>query len=294
MATSGHDPVVIVERLGGVVHRQDLITVCGRRAVDASLTAGRLVMPRRSWIRLPEQAEDLCDARAARAVLAGRSAALHHGWQVKSPPRRTEIVVPANRGRLRTDLDVRRRDLPPAAVEDGVLTPAATVLDCALALPFDEALSVADSALRSRRVAMSDLAAAALPLSRRQRHTVARVLDAATDLAANPFESVARAIALEVPGLRVAAQGAVDRIGHGDLVDHRLRIVIECESHEFHSLPEAFRYDVRRYTRMVLAGWIVIRVVWEDVMHRPDQVRATFEAAVELALSRLGPSPGGG
>lgn len=119
-------------------------------------------------------------------------------------------------------------------------------------------------------------------------------MQAACRPVANPFESVARAIALDVPGLHLVPQGNVDGVGHGDLVDHRLRIVIECASHEFHSLPEAFRYEVRRYTRMVLAGWIVIRVVWEDVMHKPGQVRATFEAAVALALSRRGASPAGG
>jgi very-short-patch-repair endonuclease len=59
--------------------------------------------------------------------------------------------------------------------------------------------------------------------------------------------------------------------------------VVECESHEFHSQPEAFRYDVRRYTRMVLAGWIVVRLVWEDVMHKPDAVHATLVDAVRLA-----------
>jgi very-short-patch-repair endonuclease len=294
MTASGPDPVVIVERLGGVVHRQDLITVCGRRSVDAALAADRLVMPRRSWIRLPEQIEDVCNARAVRGTVAGMSAALHHNWQVKRPPARTEIVVPGNRGRLRPDLDLRRRDLPPGATMNGVLTPAATVVDCARAHPFDAALSVADSALRSGRVTRQEITTAALALSPRQRRRVARVLDAANPLAANPFESVARAIALEVPGLRVVPQGDVDGIGHGDLVDHRLRIVIECESHEFHALPEAFRYDVRRYTRMVVADWIVVRVVWEDVMHKPAQVRRTFEAAVELAHRRGATSLAGG
>lgn len=256
--------------------------------MDAAVHDGRLVMPTRSWIGLPEQQDDQYAARAARGVLGGLSAALHHRWAVKSPPGRTEVIVPANRGRLRTDLDVRRRDLPRSASAAGVLTPAATVVDCALAHPFDVALCVADSALRSGKVTPRQLALEAMTLHQRQRAPVERVLEAATHLSANPFESTARAIALGAPGLEVVPQGDVDGIGHADLVDHRLRIAIECESHEFHALPEAFRYDVRRYTRMTLAGWLVVRFVWEDVMHRPDEVHTQLVRAVEVARSRLG------
>lgn len=282
------DPADVVRRFGGVLHRQDLLRLCSRRAVDAAVGDGRLVMPSRSWVGLPDQARDLYAARAARGVVGGLSAALHHRWPVKTPPDRTEVIVPANRGRLPDDLDVRRRDLAPSAFADGVLTPAATVVDCALAHPFDVALCVADSALRSEKVTRQQLAMEALPLHPRLRTPVAHVLDAATHLSANPFESTARAIALGVPGLRVVPQGDVDGIGHADLVDHRLRIAIECDSHEFHSLPEAFRYDVRRYTRMALAGWLLVRFVWEDVMHRPDEVRTQLVRAVEVARARSG------
>lgn len=193
--------------------------------------------------------------------------------------------MPANRGRLATGH--RRATLAADATEGAVLTPAATVVDCAVAHPFDEALCVADSALRSGRVTKQAITVAAMHLQPHLRRRVARIVEAASPRAANPFESTARAIALGVPGLAVVPQGDVDGIGHGDLVDRRLRIVIECESHEFHSLPEAFRYDVRRYTRMVLRDWIVIRLVWEDVMHKPDAVSVTLQSAVLLAEHRL-------
>lgn len=279
------DPIALTRRLGGIAHRQDLVRVCGRRAVDAAVADGRLLKPGRSWITLPDLADDVRAARTARGVLGGLSAALHHGWAVKAPPGAPEILVPATRGRL--PAGHRRTKAAQERAKDGVLTPVATVIDCAVAHPFDVALCVADSALRSRRVTVDELARAALPLPPHLRRRVGRVLDAASPLAANPFESAARAIAIDVPGLNVVPQGDIDGIGHGDLVDARLRIVVECESHEFHSLPEAFRYDVRRYTRMVLADWIVIRVVWEDVMTKPELVRSTLVEAVALAERRL-------
>jgi hypothetical protein len=144
------DPVQIVTRFGGVVHRQDLISLCGRGPVDAAVAEGRLHKPGRSWIRLTDRAEDVYAARVARGVVGGLSAALHHNWAVKTPPRETEIIVPANRGQLGPGH--RRRVLAAGSARDGVLTPEATVVDCALAHDVDAALSVADSALRSRRV----------------------------------------------------------------------------------------------------------------------------------------------
>jgi very-short-patch-repair endonuclease len=61
-----------------------------------------------------------------------------------------------------------------------------------------------------------------------------------------------------------------------------LRIAVEAESLEFHALPDAFRYDVRRYTAMTRLGWLVVRFVWEDVMHRPAYVADVLADLVAL------------
>ncbi|GGO92422.1 hypothetical protein GCM10011584_28790 [Nocardioides phosphati] len=44
----------------------------------------------------------------------------------------------------------------------------------------------------------------------------------------------------------------------------------------------AFRYDCRRYTAMVRAGWRVVRFVYEDVMARQDDVREVLTDLVAL------------
>jgi hypothetical protein len=95
-------------------------------------------------------------------------------------------------------------------VVDGVTTPSRTVIDCARLLPFDEALAIADSALRSGFVTREELTeadvrgAGALAVRRVVRHADPR--------AANPFESVLRALCLEA-GLSVEPQGEVV-LGH--------------------------------------------------------------------------------
>lgn len=65
-------------------------------------------------------------------------------------------------------------------------------------------------------------------------------------------------------------------------MDRLLRLVIEAESHEFHTEKAAFRYDCRRYTAMVRAGWRVVRFVYEDVMARQDYVREVLTDLVAL------------
>jgi len=67
-----------------------------------------------------------------------------------------------------------------------------------------------------------------------------------------------------------------------DLVDVERRLVAEAESHTWHSARGALRRDCRRYTALVLRGWIVVRFAWEDVMFETEYVRACL---VQLAAA---------
>lgn len=59
---------------------------------------------------------------------------------------------------------VTYRDVSTAERRDGITSAVRTVLDCALKLPFDQALAVADSALRSGDVGRHELIQAATAL----------------------------------------------------------------------------------------------------------------------------------
>lgn len=104
--------------------------------------------------------------------------------------------------------------------------------------------------------------------------------------AANPFESGLRAIALAIPDFAAVAQCPVIGVGHADVGDAALRIALEAESFEFHALPEAFNYDVHRYTAMTRAGWLVARFTWDDVMHKERYVAGVI---ADLIALRAGP-----
>ena len=240
-----------------------------------------MVRRSRNLYVLPTADEAVVVARQVHGVVSHLSAALAWGWKVKDVPTKPVVTVPRNRHPSADGIDLRFAALGPDEIRGDRTAPVRTVLDCARSLPFDEALAVCDSALRARAVDTDSLVAAAQAGPRSGRPAALRVVRAADAEAANPFESVLRAIALGVPGLDVVAQGEVGQF-HADVVDRQLKIVAEAESFEFHALPEAFRHDIRRYTEMTRLGWLVARFVWEDVMRKPDYVHQALLDLVAL------------
>jgi very-short-patch-repair endonuclease len=218
-------------------------------------------------------------ARAAATALAGvvclRSAAAAHGWALKEQPDRPEVAVPPGR-KVGTDrragVRVHWMNLDAEDRRAGVTTPLRTVLDCARRLPFDEALAIADSALRAGTLSREDLDGVTVRGAGAGR--VRRVLRHADGRAANPFESVLRALCI-LAGLDVEPQAALD-LGtgtiHPDLVSRALRLVIEAESWTVHATRAAFTRDCARYNLLVLRGWRVLRFTWEQVMLEPAYV----------------------
>ena len=221
-------------------------------------------------------------AHARSAVLSHLSAAQHHGWKVKTPPKRAWVTVRRNRKvdkDMRAVAEVHWADLRPEEVEDGVTTPLRTVVDCARALPFDEALAVADSALRAGAVDSLQLRTAAAALKGHGSRQARRVAAQADARSANPLESVLRAIVLDIPDIVVMLQHVVAEPGAFavvDLADPGLRLILEAEGYEYHGSRDDWRKDCRRYSEIVSVRWWVLRFTYDDVMHHPERVRQTI------------------
>lgn len=279
-----------LHRIGGVATRAHLIELSSEAEFRRAVAGGAISRDSHGRYSLPIATDALRAANRLTGVVSHRSAALHWGWEVKFVPEQPDVTVRRKRHlspAQREGVAVHWADLSPAEVVQKVTTRDRTLIDCMRSLPFDEALAIADSALRHRAVTkrhLVDLADSITGPGARQARRVAR---AATHLAANPFESVLRAIALDVRGLGVEPQVVIaDDEGQGrpDLVDEVRRLVIEAESHSWHSRRGALRRDCRRYTKLVLLGWRVLRFAWEDVMFHQDYVRACLEAAVALPV----------
>ena len=281
------DLLTQISRLGGVTDRATLVRLRGRTEVDRALRDGTIVRDARGRYAAPTASRHRRAANTVVGVISHRSAAVHWGWAQKSPDGLPEVTVPRNRRvdrALRAILVPHWADLPDSDVVDGVTSPRRTLVDCMRNLPFDEALAIADSALRAGDVTHEELLAIAESTRGRGRTRIMGVAAEATPAAANPLESVLRAQVLLVPGLEGVAQHAVVTGGavelHPDVASPTLRAVFEAEGFEWHSTRRQLTSDCRRHNALALAGWLVIRFTWTQVMLQPAYVQSVLRDVV--------------
>ncbi len=288
------DVVTAVHRLGGTCTWRELRRAVPWRLIGRAVEAGLVTHPGNGVYALPNADEGRVVAHRLTGVVSHRDAALHWGWKVKVAPTLPDVTVPTGR-KLRDSTrrlaTTHRRTLALTDVSDGwVTTTVRTVIDCCLDLPFDEALSVVDSALRSDRPRHVVVAAAA-SLGPRHRARVLHVVRLATPKAANPFESVLRAIVLGVDGTSWDPQHPIrydDFYARVDLADESLGIVLEADSFEFHGERSALSRDCVRYDELASRGWIVLRFTWEQVMLRPGWVAQVVARTVRRRRAERG------
>lgn len=276
--------VETLTELGGVAGTADLVRATSREAVGQAVAERRIRRLRRGLFALPGIEEDVAVAHQVSGALSHESAALWHNWPCGRIPELPVVTVPRHRkvrAPQREVADVRYGDLPREQLDGRVTSPIRTVVDCARALPFPEALAVADAALRDG-VVRSELVAAVESSPRTGRSRAMRVVAAADGRAANAFESAVRAISLDVPGLALEPQVRVLDGVTPDLVDRELLIVVECDSWTYHAERSAFGRDIDRYNELAVAGWLVLRFTREQAVDRPEHVRDLMVRAVAL------------
>lgn len=269
------DATTALSRLGGLADTRSLMRLTSRRALRRALRRGDVVALGRGRYGLPTAAQARRAATALNGVVCLRSAAALHGWALKSQPPEPEVAVPRRRRvspERRRGVRVVWMDVALDDLHRGVTSPLRTVIDCARRLPFDEALAIADSALRSGVLTAEELAAVSVRGA--GAAAVRRVCESADRRAQNPFESVLRARCIEA-GLVVTPQVALDLgtgVVHPDLVSREHRAVFEADSWTHHASRSAHKRDCARYNLLVLHGWRVFRFTWEQVMLEPAYV----------------------
>ncbi|MFW5470762.1 hypothetical protein ACOCJ4_12010 [Knoellia sp. CPCC 206435] len=280
-----------IERHGGWCAWRDLRAVHSRRAIERGLSDGSVIRVARNRYTLPTTVEATREAIRIGGTVSHLSAALLHGWPIKTVPDRTWVTVPRRRGALRIEVGpvhLHHGDLTSPERKRRVTTPLRTVLDCARRLPFDEALAVADSALRSGKVGRTELREAAQMTRGPGSIGVRRVAAHAHRGAANPLESVLRALTIEVglvmtPQLQVAESGMYATV---DLGDEKLRLIIEAEGYGTHGTRKGLRRDCRRHTEFAVFGWTSLRYAYEDAMFEQEWVRWTLTSWVDVRCGR--------
>jgi very-short-patch-repair endonuclease len=285
--------VEVMQRSGGVADARTLRHFASRRKIRTALLRGDIVRDGPGRYALPVADDALRAANRLSGVVSHDSAAAYYGWEMKHPPSEPSITVPRNRKlspERRKGVAVTWARLNPGEIAHGMVTsPGRTVIDCAKTKPFDEALAIADSALRHGNLTKQYLLQLAEQVKGKGRSKCLRVAREASGKPANPFESVLRAISFDIPGLNLKPQLVIDEDGlapRPDLVDEELRVVVEAESFEWHGRRKALKRDCERYNALALRGWLVIRFSWEHVMFEPEYVTACLRAIVAAKRPR--------
>ncbi|UYK41454.1 endonuclease domain-containing protein [Microbacterium terricola] len=232
---------------------------------------------RRVWIALPGADPELKAAASDGVILTCVTQARRRGvWTLPATER--HVAVPAHSahieaaGHLHWGAPVVPRH-PHALVDpiENVLCLAATCQ------PFETALAMWESAIRHELVSTSALAT--LPLPARAR----ALLDAATPFADSGLETIFR---IRLAWLRVPIRIQIWISGHrvDTLVGDRLIVQIDGGHH----VGAQRTSDIRHDAELMLMGYHVIRVGYEQIIHRWHEVQDLVMGAIARGLHQAG------
>jgi very-short-patch-repair endonuclease len=218
------------------------------------------------------------------AVLCGTFAAAATFWRECRVGR---IDVACDTTVRRPGFNFERRRIPNELLlwrdETRMTMPALTALDLAVATDGESI----DAVLRSKMATIRDLndALVATPNRRGNRDRRRLLLDSR----AEPW-SVAERIAhrilhdARISGWRANLPLQLDGQRYFlDIAFRAIRLVIEIDGREFHTLPDVFESDRDRQNALVLDGWVVLRLTYRMLVERPDYVLTTIRSGIRLA-----------
>lgn len=263
------------------LRRRDLIAAgWSDRALRFAVETGALLRPRAGVYLNADVSADVVDAcalggrlacvseLARRGVFVLDSSVLHvhlHAPRLK----RTALGRPTRRHWAQL-----RRQPHPSAVAVSPLDAVACAVRCQSPRA---AVATIDSALRNRVIDPGDLDELFGMLPRRYR-VLRRLLDARAE--SGP-ESLVR-VMLRTLGASVELQVSIATVGRVDFVVNGW-LIVECDSAEHHASWDAQRRDRRRDRAAAALGYATLRLIAEDIMWHPDEVR---EALVGILASR--------
>jgi hypothetical protein len=207
------------------------------------------------------------------AVCLGSAASLH-GFDTEGTSE-LHILNPL-RHQLRSadGLLVHRREGAPLTVVDGRLatSPAWTAVEVSRGLRRPRVLATLDLALRSATCDRADLwRAARRQAGRRGIVAVRDLIPLADPLAESPMESELRLVVLDAdlpsPTLQYEVIDGNGELRRLDMSWPDRRVAVEYDGVPWHAGADALRRDRRRQEALRDIGWVVIRVVFEDVRY---------------------------
>lgn len=269
------DPITVVSHRNGVARVATLRRAgVSEHALRRAVRSGRLVSVRRGWVALRGADPQLVAAATRGVVLTCITLAARRGLWVRdaSPP---HVAAPPNAGHAQSGSGVIHWNRPiiprdPDSCEDSLENALVLVARCQ---PYESALATWESALRQRLIDPGVLARAPLPPAARQ------LLADAGPFADSGTESIFRT---RLGWLPVPITPQVWIRGHrvDFLIGERLVIQIDGGHH----VGAQRTSDIAHDALLTLHGYHVIRISYEQLMHRWPWVQRTVLAAIGQRL----------
>jgi very-short-patch-repair endonuclease len=298
--------LAIAARSHGVCTRRALLeSGIGDNAIDRRLADGTLHVVRRGVYTAPAIADDLTPLFRAvlsvpNSVLSRQTAASRRGFPVAMP---TIVHVTAPIGASRSVPGVivhETRRLDSVDVEQGtdglpITAPARTIFDLVPDLSQKRLHHVVTTQAAIGSPSVEELQACFLRLARRGRPGVARLRELLDELCADAqpvgeselegrvWQGLHRHHVLGLspqykPPWFDGSRGVVD------FAHPKAAVIVEADGRRWHARHEAMAEDRRRDRRAAVNGWVVVRVMWEDVVHKSAE---TFGELAEIIDTRL-------
>lgn len=274
---------LIFRRCRGVYARtKNAPAPAGHLLTDHVLDRGYLERVREVMISLSDQ-----------ACVGGRTMCLLYGWDLLVEPTTVEVVLPAGSWFRRAGITVTQLEERDTVKRSNLgfepvsgLSRVDTVLHCAAFLPLIEAVTIADSALRSKTVTLEQLKKAVRARhGKRGYRRMRKVIDWADPQCGSVLESAFRVVVREGGIVPPESQVTLAGVGRVDFAWREQRLVVECDGRRWHDPDDARNTDRRRHNGLTLNSWVLLRFTWAEVMYDREYVLESVRTALKGWMS---------
>jgi len=257
---------------GGVVHRDEIVAAGQFRAL------GRLLRLNRAWYAHVDAPPALVSAALVGGRITCVTAAHHLGLPLLARDERLHVMVSRGSNAPALPERVLHRDRPLApSARHALVAPLPDLLShVAVCLPHEEALAVWEGAVRSGRATAPQLRR--IPWRRTRARALASVVGDRSD---SILETL---VASRLRGLGIAHVQQARLLGHA--VDFLIgdRLVLQVDGFAHHSDARQRHSDVEHDARLLLEGYVVLRVTYRHVVHEWEALVARLQLALAQRL----------
>lgn len=271
------DILATVGKYGHIVPSARLVREGAKPHEIAKLVdSGRLIRIRRRWVATQHADRQLVFAARTGTVLTCVTQAKRSGLWVKDSPDSPHVAAHSHAGRIARSEPLTlhwRSPLVPRHPDQLVDHVENVLSQVALCAPYEDALSIWESALRKGRV--DRLVLARLPLSERAR----QLLDAARPFSDSGLETLF-ATRLAWLKVRIVAQAWID--GHRVDILIGARLVVQIDGG--HHVGQQREADNAQDLALLIRGYHVIRVSYDQIINDWPSVQDAIMRAVAEGL----------